>query len=83
MMGKEDVGDQVQVLGFWDYGVSGNKRLLVGEDPHVVMSSVGIGVRIQMKQNLSIRADYGFQLADSGRGNPDNARAHIGATLSY
>jgi len=83
MMGMESVEDQLQVLGFWDYGVSENKNLLVGEDPHVVMSSVGVGVRVQMKQNLSVRADYGFQLTDSGRGNPDNARAHIGATLGF
>ena len=83
MMGKEGIGDQVQVLGFWDYGVSENKELLVGEDPHVVMSSVGVGMRVQVKQYLSVRVDYGFQLKDSGRGNDDNARAHFAATVGF
>ncbi|MBI4026248.1 MAG: hypothetical protein HY360_14775 [Verrucomicrobia bacterium] len=68
---------------FWDYGSAENFRLLTGEDPHVPLSSVGPGMRYSITPYLSVRADYGFQLYDTGANMRSNSRWHIGAVLSY
>ncbi len=78
------VEDQLQFLGFWDYGVAANRIDNPIEDPHVILSSVGVGVRYTVSRYFSLRFDYGWQLTDSGQSpTGDNSRGHIGAVLSY
>lgn len=80
------LGDQLKLLAFFDMGETQNVDLLVGEDPHVQLMSVGVGLRYQFRTNLSVRFDYGWQLMDTGPlvpHSPENSRGHIAAVLSF
>jgi hemolysin activation/secretion protein len=82
--GLSKAADQLQFLAFWDYGQTSNINLLAGEDPHVILSSVGPGVRYTIAPWLSARFDYGWQLTDSGASDGRRSqRAHLGLTMSY
>jgi len=58
--------DQLQFLGFWDYGSGSNHAPLPGEASDIPLSSVGFGVRYTINTYLSVRYDYGFQLLRTG-----------------
>ncbi len=83
LLGFKNANDQFQILGFWDYGVTENRILLQGEDPSVILSGIGPGIRYSITPYLSLRADYGYQLKDSGNNLRHNSRWHVGIVLSY
>ena len=82
VVGIQDAKDQLQFLFFWDYGVTGNRTLLPGEDPHVLASGIGPGVRYAINPYLSFRFDYGFQLYQAVAGR-HGSRGHMGVVLAY
>ena len=82
-LGITQLNDQFQFLGFFDYGTAKNKRLLPGEDPNVLLAGAGPGFRYTISPYLSARADYGFQLYDTGNNSRYNSRWHIGLVISY
>ncbi|NJK92557.1 MAG: ShlB/FhaC/HecB family hemolysin secretion/activation protein [Blastochloris sp.] len=75
--------DGLQFLGFWDYGVVGNKVLLPAENRDAELSSAGFGVRYYVDRYFTLRVDYGFQLLDTGFNNRFASRLHLGIVLSY
>ncbi|MBI4663317.1 MAG: ShlB/FhaC/HecB family hemolysin secretion/activation protein [Verrucomicrobia bacterium] len=77
--------DELQVLGFFDYGQTSNRILQPREDPHVLLKSAGAGLRYQISRFLSVRFDYGWQLEDSvpGLGGAGKSRGHITASYSF
>lgn len=77
------IQDQLQFLAFWDYAVSIAHSPLPGEDRRTVLSSVGAGLRYTLSENVSVRADYGFQLADLDTGDNHHGRWHVGVTVSF
>ncbi len=83
LIGLSKATDQFQFLYFYDYGVAQNKRLARGEDPSVLLAGTGPGFRYTINPYLSARADYGFQLYDTGLNSRYNSRWHIGLVLSY
>jgi hemolysin activation/secretion protein len=89
-VGKSTWQDGLQFLTFWDYGVGEPKHRNLNEDPHVVFSSVGLGLRYNLRDNLLLRFDYGWQLTASGQDNDpvtqkpkQHSRGHVGVTLTY
>lgn len=79
--------DELQFLGFWDYGMawasSGNVTRLDGTQARKVhMSSAGPGLRYRLGNHFSARVDYGFQLSDNAN-SPVNGRWHIGILASF
>lgn len=82
-LGLEKAVDQLQFLGFFDYGVAENRILLPGEDPHVQLASVGPGVRYAISPWLSVRFDYGWQLYHTGLNTRYNSRGHLGVIIAY
>lgn len=74
--------DQLQLLGFFDYGQTSNRILLQNEDPHVLLKSAGVGLRYQVSRFLSVRFDYGWQLEDPLPGF-GKSRGHISASYSF
>lgn len=75
---------QLQLLTFLDHGVVRNKQLLPGEDRSVELASWGLGARVSVDQNVSVRFDYGWQLKDTGApGGPESSRAHFALLISY
>jgi hemolysin activation/secretion protein len=79
----QKIKDQLQFLGFFDYGQTKNRILLNGEDPHLLLASVGPGLRYLINPYLTIRFDYGWQLYDTGLNQRENSRGHLGILVSY
>ncbi len=76
--------DSVRLLGFWDYGAVRNKHLLAGEDPNLILSSVGVGLRYQLGERFNAQFDYGWQQADVGFPTREmHGRGHVSATVSW
>ncbi|MDA1276991.1 MAG: hypothetical protein O2960_23485 [Verrucomicrobia bacterium] len=80
--------DEMQILGFFDYGETSNPILQIGEDPHLLLMSAGVGMRYEVSRFLSVRFDYGWQLTDPFRGiavgrEIPNSRGHVSASLSF
>jgi hemolysin activation/secretion protein len=83
LCGHPEVRDQLQFLGFWDYGAANDHELLPGESDEIPLSSVGGGVRYTVNTYLSVRYDYGFQLLRTGLDNDHGSRSDLGIMLSY
>jgi len=66
--------DQLQFLGYVDYGAGYNK----GDDSPLDLMAVGPGLRYSIAKNFTLRVDYGFPIIGS-----DTPRVHAGATLSF
>ena len=77
------VKDQLQFLGFWDYGAGSNHAPLPGEPDEIPLSSLGVGLRYTINTYLSVRYDYAFQLLRTGFDNDNGSRSDIGVVLSY
>jgi hemolysin activation/secretion protein len=75
--------DQLQFLAFWDYGVGYDHTLLPGEPSDTPLSAVGAGLRFTIDSNVSVRADYGFQLHKTGLDREHGSRGDIGVVISY
>jgi hemolysin activation/secretion protein len=75
--------DQLQLLAFWDYGQGYNHTLLPGEPSSNTLTSVGVGLRYTIDSNVSVRADWGFQLKKTGLDNEHGGRGDIGIVISY
>ncbi len=83
IFGWHPLQDQLQFLGFWDYGSAYNHTLLPGEASEIALSSVGGGVRYTVNSYVSVRFDYGFQLVHTGFDNDHGARSDLGVVISY
>ena len=76
--------DRLDPLIFIDYGVVGSHKLLPGEPNYLELASSGIGIRYNFGNNFSLRADYGWQLKQSGVSDlRRTSRGYLSAVLSY
>ena len=80
--------DEMQILGFLDYGETSNRILQPDEDPHLLLMSAGVGMRYQVSRFLSVRFDYGWQLTDPFKGvslsrDVPDSRGHVSATFNF
>jgi hemolysin activation/secretion protein len=82
-LGWARLHDQLQLLGFWDYGEGYNHKPLAGEPSDVPLAAAGLGLRYTIDSNVSIRADYGFQMHKTGLDTDDGRRGDIGVVISY
>jgi hemolysin activation/secretion protein len=81
---KEAGADRLDPLIFWDYGIATSCKRLPGEIERIEMSSVGAGFRYTFSTNLSVRANYGWQLKNSGVSDGRrSSRAHVSVLLAY
>jgi hemolysin activation/secretion protein len=81
LVGFNSVGDQLQFLAFYDYGRTSIYDPLPGEDHNTELQSYGLGARWQLRENLYVHFDYGWQINDVGL--EDHSRAHVGVTASF
>jgi hemolysin activation/secretion protein len=77
------IKDQLQFLGFWDYGAGYNHEPGPGERSETCLSGVGVGLRYVINTYFSLRYDYGFQLVNTGLDHDHGHRSDIGIVLSY
>jgi hemolysin activation/secretion protein len=75
-------GDLI-LLGFYDYGQTQNTELLINEDPHVLLHSLGVGFRYNIASNFSARFDWGWQLDDTGLAQRGDSRAHFALVVGF
>lgn len=83
LCGWHGFNDQLQFLGFWDYGAASNHAPLPGEPNEVPLSSVGFGLRYTINTYVSVRYDYGFQLLRTGLDKDQGSRSDLGIVVSY
>ena len=83
MVGFPAYKDQLQFLGFWDYGSASNHTPLPGEGDQIVLSGLGAGLRYTINTYLSLRYDYAFQLHRTGFDNEHGSRSDVGVVISY
>ncbi|HEY9249259.1 MAG TPA: ShlB/FhaC/HecB family hemolysin secretion/activation protein [Rariglobus sp.] len=78
------VSDQLTPLVFLDGGVAVVKDPLPGEEHTRELLSTGLGLRYALATNVIARADYGWQLRDSGVSpTGDNRRLHLSVTVAW
>jgi hemolysin activation/secretion protein len=58
------VSDQLQFLGFFDYGYLHVINAQPGEPANPTLYSTGVGLRYSLRHNFSLRFDYGFPLTE-------------------
>jgi hemolysin activation/secretion protein len=76
--------DQLTPLVFLDAGVATVNDPLPGEDRTRELASTGVGLRYSLAANIAARADYGWQLRDSGASpTGDNSRLHLSVTVAW
>jgi len=83
-LGLFGLEDQMQFLGFFDFGYARVKDFDPNNDGirERTLESAGVGVRYTVSRNFSLRFDYGFPLRDL-EVNGHNHNVHLGAILSY
>jgi len=84
LFGLTALKDQLQFLGFVDYGgTSLNHATPSDTNPNTNLLGVGPGIRYAISPYLSFRFDYGFQLIQTGFGDGEHSRGHVGVVISY
>ncbi|MBS0616436.1 MAG: ShlB/FhaC/HecB family hemolysin secretion/activation protein [Verrucomicrobia bacterium] len=75
--------DELYFLAFADYGLSINYH----DERHVKhtqqLASVGPGLRYRLKNNISIRADYGYRFIPIHDGQDKGWKVHLGALIAF
>jgi hemolysin activation/secretion protein len=83
-LGATKKADALVPLVFVDAGVAVLSRLLPGEERARELLSIGAGLRYSLGSNLLARADYGWQLRDSGISpTGHNHRGHVSVTVAW
>jgi hemolysin activation/secretion protein len=76
--------DQLQFLGFVDYGAVTNNKVVTGPTSSDWLLGVGPGVRYLINPYFTVRADYGLQLKSTDiPGVTNHSYLELGAILSY
>jgi hemolysin activation/secretion protein len=77
-------GDSLDPLIFFDYGIVASHERLPGEPKRLELASAGVGIRYSLGGYLNLRADYGWQLKESGVSDfRRDQRGHISVVMSY
>jgi hemolysin activation/secretion protein len=77
------VNDELQFLGFVDWGSATLHDPLSSENDRIALAGVGIGLRYAFNPWLSVRFDWGWQLKDTGFNDRFDNRGHLAVVLSY
>ncbi|MCE0497647.1 MAG: hypothetical protein LV481_06855, partial [Methylacidiphilales bacterium] len=84
LFGMAGASDQLQFLGFLDYGSVTNNQAITGPESSSTLIGIGPGVRYLIDPYFSLRADYGFQLRDANVPSDTNhSNFELSAILSY
>jgi hemolysin activation/secretion protein len=79
----DGIGDQTQVLAFWDYGGVSIKLPSPGQQPYTQLESVGLGLRYGLQDHVTLRFDYGWQLLNSPGTFTHGQFGSVALTLAY
>lgn len=74
---------QTRALLFWDYGHVFYRNRFRSDIPLDALMSTGIGLRSSLASNVSLSADWGWQLLHTTFPQPQRSRGHIRVTMAY
>lgn len=85
LVGWDWLTDELQLLGFWDFGLVSSKDPLPGDADSYYLTSVGVGLRYSLAPYVSVRCDVGFPLVDPEVAGVDVgiARASVGVIVGF
>jgi hemolysin activation/secretion protein len=78
-----DLGDQGQLLAFYDAGYVRHLNQQMGEAKYAALQSAGVGVRFGVGRFLDVHFDYGWQLAKAPGADKLGNLADLVATFGY
>jgi hemolysin activation/secretion protein len=78
-----EIGEQAQLLAFWDYGSVREKQTAPGARSSSELESVGMGLRYSVARVLDFRLDYGWQLRKLPGAAGRSQLGHLSVTVSY
>lgn len=78
-----DLGEQGQVLAFYDAGIVQDFHQQKGEAKYAGLQSTGIGVRFGVGRFLDVHFDYGWQLAKAPGADKLGNLADVSVTFGY
>lgn len=81
--GFYNVRDALVGLAFIDFAYLESADAIPGEPSHISLGSVGLGLRYQAGEHLTVRLDYGWQVDESGFDDGEDGRVHIGARATF
>ncbi len=72
------------IATFFDYGRTWNENAVPGEED-ATLASLGLGLEVVVRQNFSVRFDYGFALSDVDSADVESGHteANFAATVRY
>jgi hemolysin activation/secretion protein len=83
-LGRQPISDRFDPLVFFDCGIVASHQRLPGEAKQLELASAGVAFRYNLSGNLSVRADYGWQLKESGVSDlRRHERGHLSVVLAY
>ena len=83
LLPKNRNGLETRFLGFYD-AAHVRPKFATNLDPEFVpLASAGVGVRMNVANNLSLSADYGWQITHLPYETDQSSRGHIRATLAF
>lgn len=82
-LGKQNMGDSFQLLGFLDVGFINNYTSSELEPKTSTLIGIGPGLRYHIGSHLVARADFGKQLRKTGLNHHFSNRLHFGIVASY
>lgn len=71
------------VYAYWDYASATAAETLPAQNRETSLMSVGPGLEVSIGQGVSAYAVYGWQLREKTLDDRQDAKAHIGLTISY
>jgi hemolysin activation/secretion protein len=74
---------ETRFLLFFDAAHTGVRHRFASDPKRAALASQGIGLRMNLANNFSLMADYGWQLSELPYPVEDRSRAHIKATLAF
>ena len=74
---------QFQGLVFYDDARLNNKRLIAGEAANSHLSSFGVGIRLSMQNNISLRIDAGKQSYNDVAGSTPTNLVHVALNATF
>lgn len=84
VFGNGETRDRFTPLVFFDYGIVASHERLPGEPRRLELASTGVGFRYNIGGRVNVRADYGWQLKDSGVSDlRRDQRGHLSIVLAY
>ena len=80
---KKDRPLETRPLLFWDYARVSVKHGYAAEQALDPIMSAGVGIRSNLASNLSLSADYGWQILQTTFAQPNHDRGDIQVTVAY